>query len=158
MPFTPFFSLDLNTASDNKNLEYQIQCIYLNDSVSKTEQLTYYFDLSGQINDDDSYLETINRKVTSLCNKHQFSGEIQNLIEAIILESIRLDKFNLSISEGGDEQIVISTENNGEFSNLAVDEDGDVSYMFFARNKENSKRKLYYYENKLDVKELASLL
>lgn len=109
----------------------------------------------------DAYLGQLMRKASAYTNEFEYDSNdrIENLIEAIILEAINQDKYNLDIKRTGDEQIVIFSKNkNQEYSNLAVDEDGDISYMFFAKDKANSKRKMYYFNDGLKVEELASLL
>jgi len=149
--------VDQGDIDSRQKLAYEIQVQDLENLVTDSEQMIYQINPYELIATSDFYLNSLNRQVNSLCVKYKFKEEVRNFIEAIILEAIKYDKFNLSITETGDEQIVLYTENEGDFTNLAIDEDGDVSYMFFAKEKEKSKRKLYCYDDKLDIKELALL-
>jgi hypothetical protein len=57
------------------------------------------------------------------------------------------------------EQIILYTENKPDcFSNIAIDEDGDISYMYFDKEPNLSKRTMYYFDQGLDYENLLSLL
>lgn len=130
----------------------------LQNAVHENGQL---LDLRNFYEYSDAYLGQLMRKVNIYTNEFEFEGKdnIENLIEAIILEAINLDKYHLGIKKIGEDKIVIFSKNkNQEYSNLAIDEDGDISYMFFAKDKAKSKRKMYYFNDGLNVEELASLL
>ncbi len=105
-------------------------------------------------------LEEKMAQVRELYEEFHFSNPyIINLIEVLLLKSIENDKYGLNITSSGVEQIVLYTEKEpGSFSNLAIDEDGDISYMYFAKNKKNSERKLFYNDEGLDIEHLVSLL
>jgi len=107
----------------------------------------------------DTYLSDTLAKASNVMQEYNFNNEkIIDFVNAIIREAIHQDK-NLNISADTDAQIVIYTENEPDnFRNLAIDEEGDVSYMFFAKDKEQSERKMYYFEDEMDVKELVALL
>ena len=107
---------------------------------------------------DDTYLVDLMEKANEVMQQYNFSDEkIIDFVYSIIREGVEQDK-KLNISADVDAQIVIYTENEPDnFRNLAIDEEGDVSYMFFAKDKEQSERKMYYFEDGVDVK-LVSLL
>lgn len=108
---------------------------------------------------DDTYLSDLMGEANEVMQQYNFGNEkIIDFVYAIIREAANQDK-KLNITIDADAQIVIYTENElDNFRNLAIDEDGDVSYMFFAKDKEKSERKMYYFEDGIDVSELAALL
>lgn len=56
-------------------------------------------------------------------------------------------------------KVVIYSETKKDcFSNLAIDEDGDISYTHFNKDRTKSHRKLFYYTDGLDYKMLSNLL
>jgi len=108
---------------------------------------------------DDTYLTDLLDKASGVMQEYNFNNKkIIDFVYTIIREAVSQDK-NLNIMTDADVQIVIYTENEPDnFRNLAIDEEGDVSYMFFAKDKEKSERKMYYFEDEIDVKELVALL
>lgn len=46
---------------------------------------------------------------------------------------------------GGDELIIARSPKKGDYINLIIDNDLDVSYIFFSVDKEKSRRKLFMY-------------
>jgi len=57
-----------------------------------------------------------------------------------------------------DEELIIYTEKEDGFRNLIIDEDCDVSYIFFAKDKSKTERKLYFWEDGLNYEEIINLL
>lgn len=107
---------------------------------------------------DDTYLSDLMGEANEVMQQYNFGDEkVIDFVYAIIREATNQDK-KLNIAADADAQIVIYTENEPDnFRNLAIDEDGDVSYMFFAKDKKQSERKMYYFEDAIDVT-LVSLL
>lgn len=156
------FPVDLDYLNTQQNLVHEIQMQQLQDAVSRNGQLYEYSfqEMLMNSNSSNTYLTNLMGNVTSLIGNNEFQQEeVLNFIEAILHEAITQDKFNIKLKKTGDTQIVLYTESgNNEFKNLAIDEDGDVSYMFFAKNKENSRRKMFFYEDGINITELVSLL
>jgi hypothetical protein len=80
------------------------------------------------------------------------------LIENLLYNSIELGTYQVEILKG-DNQIILYTEKTQkDFRNLLIDEDCDISYLYFAKEKSKSERKMYFWDDGFDLNEIASLL
>lgn len=153
--------IDVQDFAKQQNFHNEIQIHKLQDTVTQSGELTLitHFDYSFE-DSPNLFISEQMMKVKELFNKYEFENEvITNLIEALLLEAIKQEKYNVKITSTGDNQIVLFTESEEDnFRNLAIDEDGDISYMFFAKDKSQSERKMYYFEDGINTEEIVALL
>lgn len=77
-----------------------------------------------------------------------------NIIQSCVLENIS----DVVISKTGDKELLLYRNKQGAFSNLLIDEDGDVSYMFIGKRSGEEKTEFFPNENSFDYTKFAALL
>lgn len=86
------------------------------------------------------------------------NSEVISIAENIIYSAIEQNLFHVNIMKGEEEIILYTERTPKDFRNLLIDEDGDISYFYFAQDKSKSERKLFFKEDGLNFKLLSSLL
>jgi hypothetical protein len=77
-----------------------------------------------------------------------------NIIQSCIIKNVT----DLNVSKTGEKELLLFRSKNGEFSNLLIDEDGDVSYIFIGKKKGSEKTEYFPKAKGFDYSKLASLL
>ncbi len=77
-----------------------------------------------------------------------------NILQSCILNNIT----DINVSKTGDKEILIYRNKNGEFSNLLIDEDGDVSFMFIGKNAGTERTYFFPKSQGFDYTQFTSLL
>lgn len=125
----------LNTSSRN----------YLNESITFPSRNMYLMQKFNQIKD---IYENLNFDNTEII----FTA--MNIIQSCIIKNV----YDLNISKTGDRELLLFRSKNGEFSNLLIDEDCDVSYMFIGKKPGFEKTDYFPKSKGFDYTKLASLL
>lgn len=99
---------------------------------------------------NESYIPIWVRKcVEILSSIEDISFEIstfqKNFLEPFFRKLVQRNVLSIEMFKlGCDEMVIERHEKYGEYSNLLIDRDGDISYMRFSVDKERSRRKLFF--------------
>ena len=77
-----------------------------------------------------------------------------NIIQLCVIKNIS----DIKISKSGENELLLYRNKNGEFSNILIDEDCDVSYMFIGKKPGTERTEYFPKEKGLDYSKFASLL
>ena len=85
-------------------------------------------------------------------------GKVLSLAIEIFVEYTKKGRVEiLHISKTGDNELLLYTVNEGNYSNIIIDEDADVEFLYVSKNRKSSYSELYTF-NTCDVFYLATKL
>ncbi|MDI1353873.1 MAG: hypothetical protein PSX36_03070 [bacterium] len=153
------------------NIEYNINC----ESKSLSAKLGLADNALTKAMHTQTSRQTLNESITapsrhsfllnSFIKVAQIYKELNLNNERILNTSIELlqscavlGKTNLNISKTSQEEILIYTSKNGNFNNVLIDEDGDISLLRVGDKKENKYTAFYSANEKIDFNSIVSFL
>ncbi len=119
--------------------------IYLNESITLPSRQAL---LDNQI-----------RSIARIYQILQFSNAEIFLTAFNIIQLCAIRNINdIDISKTSDNEMLLFRKKDGEFSNIVIDEDGDISYFFIGKKPGSEKTKYFPKKDGFDYSQLASLL
>lgn len=140
--------------------------LILEDSSVTSFQKKYRFQTSrGQLNESITVPSRMTFISNNLFEIHKIYQELNfnnsSVIESSfkILEKCSLNgKTDIKTSKTAQGEILIYRKKGDSFSNLLIDEDGDVSFMKFGKSQNEKRVEFFSSETKLDYNKIVSLL
>jgi|GEM_PF-6272783 len=98
-------------------------------------------------------------ELSNIFRELEFENEEIMLTAFNILQSCLIsNKTDIELTKTSDNELLLFRKKNGEYSNIIIDEDGDISYIHIGKKLGDEKSGYFPKKNGFDYSEFASML